>query len=82
MLLNSYSVWLSDKIQITFTIAKVAALCIVIIGGIVRLAQGMLFLVLCSVVKNSLCMVHVNLNRIKTKILNSNLLRGTFGKII
>lgn len=40
MLLNCYSVWLSAKIQIIFTFAKVAALCIVIIGGIVRLAQG------------------------------------------
>ena len=42
---NSYSVVLSARIQIGFMFAKIIALMIIIIGGIVRLIQGM-FLVI------------------------------------
>ncbi len=37
---NAYSVRLASGIQIIFTIAKVLALVIIVIGGIVKLAQG------------------------------------------
>ena len=37
---NSYSVVLSARIQIVFMVAKIVALIIIIIGGIVRLIQG------------------------------------------
>jgi len=39
-LLNAYSVKLTNKVLVTLTFAKIAALVIVIIGGIVRLFQG------------------------------------------
>lgn len=39
-LLNAYSVRLTNKVLVTLTFAKILALIIVIIGGIVRLAQG------------------------------------------
>jgi len=41
MLVNSLSVRLSTKIQVVFTGAKLLALIIIIIGGIIKLFQGM-----------------------------------------
>lgn len=38
--MNAYSVKLTNKVLVTLTFAKIAALIIVIIGGIVRLGQG------------------------------------------
>lgn len=40
MLVNSMSVKVAAKIQIIFTAAKLIALGIIIVGGIVRMAQG------------------------------------------
>ena len=37
---NSFSVILSSRIQIIFMIGKVAALVVIIVGGIVKLIQG------------------------------------------
>lgn len=40
MVVNSMSVSLSSRITVLFTAAKLLALCIIMVGGIVRLAQG------------------------------------------
>ena len=44
--LNCYSVKIATNIQIIFTIAKLIAIVIIIIGGIVMLAEGKLTLIL------------------------------------
>lgn len=38
--INCYSVDLATHIQVIFTLAKIIALCIIIVGGIVRICQG------------------------------------------
>lgn len=40
MAVNSFSVSLSTKVQVLFTGAKLLALCIIVVGGIVKLIQG------------------------------------------
>jgi L-type amino acid transporter 9 len=40
MIVNSLSVRVAAKVQIVFTAAKLIALGIIMVGGIVRLAQG------------------------------------------
>ena len=37
---NAYSVKLATNIQVIFTVAKIIALVVIIIGGIVKMAQG------------------------------------------
>ena len=42
-LVNCASVKLAARVQVTFMVAKLAALAIIIIGGLVRLFQGKVF---------------------------------------
>jgi L-type amino acid transporter 9 len=37
---NSFSVKLATRIQIVFTAAKLGAMVVIIVGGIVKIAQG------------------------------------------
>lgn len=38
---NCYSVKLANKVQIVFTVAKLLAIGVIVVGGCVRIAQGM-----------------------------------------
>ena len=40
LLINGRSVVLAARIQVIFTIGKVIALCIIIVGGLAKLAEG------------------------------------------
>ena len=40
MLINGYSVKISNRVMIVFTIAKLVSLGIIIVGGLVQLAKG------------------------------------------
>ena len=44
-LVNSYSTNLAARVQIVFTVAKLVALVIIIVGGIVKLAEGKYFII-------------------------------------
>lgn len=38
---NCYSVKLANKVQIVFTVAKLLAIGVIVVGGFIMLAQGM-----------------------------------------
>ena len=40
MVVNCYSVKITNHVQIIFTVAKLSALGIIIVGGLVQLAKG------------------------------------------